>query len=83
MRRAYGRSRAGLEGLECGDGGNNMFGIRTFFALPQNSDVKFLQEWYDNMLALEMKVCDLEGHKDIALFSSFEFGEERVSFGLV
>lgn len=49
------------------------FGIRTFFALSSNNDVKFSKEWYDSMLKLEMKTCHLDTYKDIAFFNHLLF----------
>lgn len=49
------------------------FGIRTFFALSTNDEVKFTNEWYDNMLELEMKTCRLDLYKDIAFFNHLLF----------
>lgn len=46
----------------------NLFGIRTFFSLSKNDDVKFTQEWYDDMLALEMRACNLDSYKNISFF---------------
>ena len=49
------------------------FGLRTFFALSSNNDIKYAKEWYDNMLALEMKTCDLKEYKNIAFFNHLIF----------
>lgn len=49
------------------------FGLRTFFALSSNNDIKYEKEWYDNMLALEMKTCYLEEYKNIAFFNHLIF----------
>lgn len=49
------------------------FGLRTFFALSSNNDIKYAKEWYDNMLALEMKTCNLEEYKNIAFFNHLIF----------
>ena len=62
-------------GRACGLELKNIFVIRTFFALSQNNDVKFSQEWHDNMFSLEIKVCDLEGYKDISFFHHSIFGK--------
>ena len=51
----------------------NIFGIRTFFALSKNNDIKFSQEWYDNMLDLEMKTCDLCEYKNFSFFHHLIF----------
>lgn len=49
------------------------FGLRTFFGLSSNNDKKYTTEWYDNMLALEMKTCNLEEYKNIAFFNHLIF----------
>ena len=51
----------------------NMFGVRTFFALSKNNDIKFSQEWYDNMLELEMRTCDLCEYKNFSFFHHLIF----------
>ena len=53
-------------------------GIRTFFALSSNNEVKFAEEWYDNMLELEMKTCQLDLYKDIAFFNHLLFRKEDI-----
>lgn len=55
-------------------------GIRTFFALSSNNDVKFSKEWYDNMLELEMKTCHLGLYKDIAFFHHLIFRKENMAY---
>lgn len=49
------------------------FGIRAFFSLSTNDDVKFTKEWYDSMLKLEMRTCELDIYKDIAFFNHLLF----------
>lgn len=49
------------------------FGLRTFFGLSSNNDKKYSKKWYDNMLALEMKTCNLEEYKNIAFFNHLIF----------
>ena len=51
----------------------NLFGIRTFFSLSKNNDVKFTQEWYEDMLALEMRTCNLDRYKSISFFHHLIF----------
>lgn len=55
----------------------SLFGIRTFFSLSKNDDIKFTQEWYDNMLALEMKVCNLDQYKNISFFHHLIFQKKE------
>ena len=55
-------------GKKCGLSIENLFGIRTFFSLSKNNDVKYTQEWYEDMLALEMRTCNLDSYKSISFF---------------
>ncbi len=50
-----------------------VLGIRTFFALSPNSNVKFTQAWYDKMLELEMKTCDVDKYKNVSFFHHLIF----------
>jgi len=43
-----------------------ILGVRTFYALQQNNDLKYEPDWIDKMFEVEMKVCDLEPYKNIA-----------------
>lgn len=64
---------------QCGQMGLSMekrFGIRTFFALSSNDDVKSTKEWYDDMLELEMRACQLDIYRDIAFFNHLLFRKE-------
>ena len=51
-------------GFQC----ENIFGIRAFFALSTNLDIKYTDEWYKNMLELEMQACNIEEYKSISFF---------------
>lgn len=51
----------------------NIYGIRTFFALSSNDDVKYTDEWYNNMLELEIKASSIEEFKKIAFFNHLIF----------
>lgn len=55
----------------------NTFGIRTFFALSSNNEIKYTDEWYKNMLELEMKVCNIDEYKNIAFFNHFIFTKDE------
>lgn len=52
---------------------NNVYGIRTFFALSSNDDIKHTDKWYNNMLELEMKTCNIDEYKNIAFFNHLIF----------
>lgn len=61
---------------QCGQVGLSLekrFGVRTFFSLSSNDDVKFTKKWYDDMLELEMNACLLEEYKNIAFFNHLLF----------
>lgn len=60
-------------GLKYGLSMENMFGIRTFFALSKNNDIKFTQEWYDDMLALEMRTCNSHEYNSFSFFHHLIF----------
>lgn len=51
----------------------SLFGIRTFFALSANNDIKWNREWYEDMLALEMRTCQLDEWKNISFFHHLIF----------
>jgi len=51
----------------------SQYGIRTFFALTQNNDIKFDAGWYGKMLELEYKACNIDEFKKIAFFNHFIF----------
>lgn len=55
----------------------NIFGIRTFFALSKNNDIKFTREWYDNMLELEMRTCTLHEYKNFSFFHHLIFQKKE------
>ncbi len=52
---------------------DNIYGIRAFFALSSNDDIKYSDEWYNNMLELEMKICNKDEYKSIAFFNHLIF----------
>lgn len=51
----------------------SIYGIRTFFALSSNDDIKYTDEWYNNMLELEIKTCNIDEYKNIAFFNHLIF----------
>lgn len=64
-------------GLNYGLSIENIFGIRTFFALSQNNEIKFTREWYDDMLALEMKTCNLHEYNNFSFFHHLIFQKKE------
>lgn len=49
------------------------FGVRAFYGLSSNNDIKYTDEWYENMLELEIKVAEMEEYKQIAFFNHLKF----------
>ena len=45
------------------------FGIRTFFGLGQNNEIKYEESWKEKMFQLEMKVSEIEDYKNIAFYN--------------
>lgn len=60
-------------GLKYGLSVENIFGVRTFFALSQNNNIKFTNEWYDPMLALEMKTCNSHEYNSFSFYHHLIF----------
>ena len=48
-------------------------GIRAFFGLSSNNDIKYTDEWYRAMLELEMKADTMEEFRKIAFFNHLIF----------
>lgn len=44
-------------------------GIRTFWGLQQNNEIKNEKSWQDKMFEIEMKVCDIDEYINISFFS--------------
>ena len=51
----------------------NIFGIRTFFAMSTNFEIKYTDEWYKSMLELEMQTCDIDEYKNVSFFHHLIF----------
>ena len=47
---------------------DQILGIRSFWALGQNNEIKYTDEWYDDMLALEKQVANIPKYCDVAFF---------------
>ena len=45
-----------------------VYGIRTFFGLSSNNDIKFCEEWYRDMLELETKAGTIDEYKKVAFY---------------
>ncbi len=48
-------------------------GIRAFFGLSSNNEIKSTDEWYQAMLELEMKACTMDEFRKIAFFNHLTF----------
>lgn len=55
----------------------NIFGIRAFFALSADNTIKYTDKWYQNMLKLEMEVCDIPDFRNIAFYHHLLFLKKR------
>ena len=51
----------------------DVYGIRTFFGLSSNNDIKFSEEWYENMLELETKAGAVDEYKQVAFYNHLIF----------
>ena len=49
------------------------FGIRAFFGLSSNNEIKSKKEWYQPMLELEIKASTMDEFKKIAFFHHLVF----------
>lgn len=50
-----------------------VYGIRTFFGLSSNNEIKFSEEWYRDMLELEIKAGVIDEYKKVAFFNHLIF----------
>ena len=46
-----------------------VFGMRAFYALGQDNTVKYTDEWYENMLALESAAANVDEYRNAAFYS--------------
>ena len=51
----------------------DVFGIRTFFGLSSNNEIKYTDEWYKPMLELEKKAYALDEYKKVSFFNHLIF----------
>ena len=52
------------------------YGIRAFFGLSSNNEIKYTDEWYNPMLELETKASEIEEFKNIAFFNHLLFEKQ-------
>lgn len=50
-----------------------LYGIRTFFGLSSNNEIKYTDEWYDSMLELEDRASRMDEYKKVAFFNHLIF----------
>ncbi|HCQ88576.1 MULTISPECIES: class I SAM-dependent methyltransferase [unclassified Clostridium] len=46
-----------------------VLGVRTFFALQQNNEIKYNPMWQEKMFEVEMKVCDIDEYRNISFYN--------------
>ncbi|MBO4477874.1 MAG: class I SAM-dependent methyltransferase [Lachnospiraceae bacterium] len=57
-----------------------IYGIRTFFGLSSNNEIKYTAEWYGPMLELETKAAEMEEYKKVAFFNHLIFTKKANAF---
>ena len=50
-----------------------VYGIRAFFGLSKNNEIKYTDEWYNAMLELENKASTMDEYRRIAFFNHLIF----------
>lgn len=53
------------------------YGIRTFFGLSSNNDIKYTDDWYQSMLELETKACSMDEFRKVAFFNHLIFAKKQ------
>ena len=51
------------------------YGIRAFFGLSSNNEIKYTDEWYQKMLELENKASEIDEFVKIAFFNHLIFNK--------
>ncbi|MBO4845769.1 MAG: hypothetical protein J5525_05610 [Lachnospiraceae bacterium] len=49
------------------------YGIRAFYGLSSNNEIKFNDEWYQNMLELETRAGSIDEYKKVTFFNHLIF----------
>ena len=52
---------------------SEVFGIRAFYGLSSNNEIKFTDEWYNSMLELETRVGTIDDFKKVSFFNHLIF----------
>ena len=55
----------------------NTYAIRTFFGLSSNNDIKYTDDWYQDMLELETKAYCIEEYRKVAFFNHLIFKKNQ------
>ena len=56
---------------------SEFYGIRAFYGLSSNNEIKYTDEWYNSMLELETRVGNIEDFKKVSFFNHLIF-EKRI-----
>lgn len=56
---------------------SEFYGIRAFYGLSANNEIKYTDEWYNSMLELETRVGTIEDFKKVSFFNHLIF-EKRI-----
>ena len=56
---------------------SEFYGIRAFYGLSANNEIKYTDEWYNSMLELETRVGNIEDFKKVSFFNHLIF-EKRI-----
>ena len=56
---------------------SEFYGIRAFYGLSSNNEIKYTDEWYNSMLELETRVGTIEDFKKVSFFNHLIF-EKRI-----
>ena len=59
----------------------DLYGIRAFFGLSSNNEIKFTDEWYRTMLELEIRAGTMDEFRKIAFFNHLIF--KKKSYGVL
>ena len=52
---------------------SELYGIRAFYGLSSNNEIKYTDEWYKSMLELETRVGSIEEFKKVSFFNHLIF----------
>ena len=55
---------------------SDIFGIRAFFGLSSNNEIKYTDDWYKVMLELEIKTSTMGEFRKIAFFNHLIFKKD-------